>query len=261
MKFLKLFIAIFTILVLSACGKGLDKKPDLSSTEAYRKAIDIDLAEAKPEEINAFNFAVSDLNFDQLKKKYPSTSYRDIARTELKNYITLLQNELDQANKLKLEFEKQKTELKKITIEVLGNELTHDTFFDTRDLKYEFRIKNGTSTPIAKVQLAAGFSINGNKDFLYQWNPIITFENGLRPGQSATFTGNMVGSLSHDGPITLEVREAKSREVRLMVTDLADFSEQWLIGSNSILDKLSTLQADVETTKKHLANLSKPEKS
>ncbi len=158
-------------------------------------------------------------------------------------------------NKLKPEFEKRQAELKKITIEVLGNELTHDTFFDKRDLKYEFRLKNGTSTPMSKVQLVAGFSINGNKDVLYQWNPVITFENGLRPGQSATFTGNMVGFLSHDEPITLEVREAKSREVRLMVTDLADFSERWLIGSNSKLDKLSTLPANIETTKKHLANL------
>ncbi len=84
MKVLKFIIAIFTILVLSACGKGLDKTPDLSSIEAYRKAIEIDLAEAKPEELNAFNFAVSDLNFDRLKQKYPNSSYRDIARTELK---------------------------------------------------------------------------------------------------------------------------------------------------------------------------------
>ena len=255
MKSVKLFSAIAACIILSACGKGLDKSPNMSSPEAYRIAIDQDFAEAKPEEVLAFNFAVSNMNFDQLKQKYPSASYRKIAKSELDGYLTLLQTQLAEAQKLKPDFDKRYSELSKINIEVLGNELTHDTFFDKRDLKYAFRLTNQSSIPMSMVQLVAALSINGKPDVLYRWNPVVKFENGLRPGQSATFTGSMVGFLSFDQPITLEVREAKSREVRLEVTDLADFSEQWLIGKNSPVDKLNTLPNSIEETKQHLAHL------
>jgi len=255
MKTITLFSAIVAGLILSGCAKGLDKSPNLSSPNAYRAAIDQDLTEAKPEEVEAFNFAVSDMNFDQLKQKYPNASYRKIAKSELAGYLASLQAQLTQTQQMKPEFEKRHAELTKINVEVLGNELTHDTFFGRRDLKYSFRLTNGSSISMSKVQLVANFSINGNPDTLYQWSPVVNFEDGLRPGQSATFTGSMVGFLSFDQPITLEVREAQSREVRLEVTDLADFSEQWLIGKNSPFDQLKTLPSSIEETKKHLANL------
>lgn len=255
MKTTKLFALIAAFLVLTGCGKGLDKSPDLNSLDVYKIKINQDFAEAKSQEVEAFNFAVSDVSFDQLKQKYPSGSYRKIARSELEGYLASLQTQLTEAQKLKPEFDKRYAELDKIKVEVLGNELTHDNFFDKRDLKYSFRLTNGSSIPMSKLQLAANFSINGNADVLYQWNPVVRFDNGLRPGQSAAFTGSMVGFLSFDQPITLEVREAQSREVRLKITDLADFSEQWLIGKNSPLDQLNTLPAKIEETKRHLANL------
>ncbi|QKV56150.1 MAG: hypothetical protein HT580_01890 [Dechloromonas sp.] len=67
--------------------------------------------------------------------------------------------------------------------------------------------------------------------------------------------GAMLGFGSLDRPITLAVREAKSREVSLVVTDLANFSEQWLIGANSPLDQLKTLPGRIEEVKRHLSNL------
>jgi hypothetical protein len=255
MKTMTMLSTIATCFVISACSDGLDKSPNLSSPQAYRETIDQDLAKVKPEEAEAFNFAVSDLNFDQLKQKYPNTSYRKIAKSELESYLSSLQAKFTEAQQLEPEYEKRRAELAKISVEVLDNKLTHDTFFKKRDLKYNFRLTNGSSISMSKVQLVANFSINGKPDVLYQWNPVVNFENGLRPGQSATFTGSMVGFLSFDQPITLEVREASSREVTLEVTDLADFSEQWLIGKNSLMDQSKTLPSSIEETKKHLANL------
>lgn len=255
MKIITLLSAIAACLILSACGNGLDKMPDLSNPQAYREKIDRDLAEAKPDEIEAFNFSVSDMNFDQLKQKYPNASYRKIAKSELEGYLVSLQNQLTDAERLRPEFERRRAELSKVNVEVLGSELTHDAFFNKRDLEYSFRLTNNSSIPLSRIQLVANFSINGKRDVLYSWNPVVNFENGLRPGQTVTYTGSMVGFLSFDQPITLEVREAKSREIRLEVTDLADFSEQWLIGSNSLYDQLQTLPARIEVTKKYLARL------
>lgn len=251
----RVFAAIAACLILSACSKGLERSPNFSNQQTYRETIDKDFTNAKQEEIEAFNFAVSDRSFDQLKQNHPKASYRKIAKDELDTYVTSLQTELKQAEQQKAEFEKRITELASIKVEVLGNELTHDSFFDKRDLKYSFRLTNGSTIPMSKVQLDANLSINGKSDVLYNWRPVVTFENGLRPGQTATFTGSMVGFLSFAQPITLEVREAKSREVRLEVKDLADFSEKWFIGSNSPLDKLKLLPARIEEAKKHLAVL------
>jgi hypothetical protein len=255
MKSIKWMVVGALCLVLVGCGNGLDKSPDLTSFEVYKIKINQDFSEAEPQEVEAFNFAVSDVNFEQLKQKYPGTPYRKIARNELESYLASLQTQLAEAQKLKPEFEKRYAELNKVKVEVLGNELTHDTFFDKRDLKYSFRLTNGSSIPMSKVQLVANFSINGKPDVLYQWNPVVSFDNGLRPGQTAAFSGSMVGFPSFDRPITLEVREAKSREVKLGVTDLADFSEQWLIGKNSPLDQLNSLPAKIEEAKKYLSNL------
>ena len=255
MKTPALFSAIAACVILSACGKGLDKSPNLTSQQEYRATIDKDIAEAKPDEVAAFNFAVSDLNFEQLKQKYPSGTYRKIAKSELEAYVVTLEAKLTAAQKLKPEFEKRSAELSKINVEVLGNELTHDTFFNKRDLEYRFRLTNGSSVPMSMVQLRASFSINGKADSLYQWAPTVNFENGLRPGQSASLTGRMVGFLSFDQPITLEVREAQSRDIRLEVTDLADFSEKWLIGTESPFEQLRKLPASIQETKRHLSNL------
>jgi len=255
MKILGILLVVSSSVILSACNKGLDKFPDLSNIQTYKLKIDRDFSEASQQEVEAFNFAVSDMNFDQLKQKYPNSSYRKIARNELEFYLASLQTQLGAAQENKAEFEKRNAEVAKVKVEVLGNKLTHDTFFDKRDLEYSFRLTNDSSIPMSKVQLVANFSINGRTDALYQWSPVVKFDNGLRPGQSAIFTGRMVGFLSFDQPITLEVREAQTREIRLEVTDLADFSEKWLIGKNSPLDKLNTLPASIDETKQHLANL------
>jgi hypothetical protein len=242
-------------LILAGCGKGLDANPDFSNIQAYKARIDQDFAAAKPEEAAAFNFSVTNLSYEQYKQQYSGTTYRKAARTELEKYLALLQAQLAAAEKQKPEFEKRNAELSKVRLDLLGNELTHNTFFDRRNLQYRFRITNGSSIQLSKVQLVGTFSINGKPEALYQWEPVITFDNGLRPGESAVMVGEMLGFGSFDRPITLAVREAKSREVSLVVTDLANFSEQWLIGPNSPLDQLNTLPGRIDEVKRHLSNI------
>ena len=255
MKMTRGFIAAMLCLILAGCGKGLDANPDFSNIQAYKARIDQDFAAAKPEEAAAFNFAVANLSYEQYKQQYSGTTYRKAARAELEKYLALLQAQLAEAEKQKPEFEKRNAELSKVRLQILGNELTHDTFFDRRNLQYRFRITNGSSIQLSKVQLVGAFSINGKPEVLYQWNPVITFDNGLRSGESVVMVGAMLGFGSLDRPITLAVREAKSREVSLVVTDLANFSEQWLIGANSPLDQLKTLPGRIEEVKRHLSNL------
>lgn len=255
MKMTRGSIAAVLCLILAGCGKGLDTSPDFSSVHAYKTRIDQDFAAAKPEEAAAFNFAVSNLSYEQYKQQYSGTTYRKAAHAELEKYLASLQAQLAEAEKQKPEFEKRNAELSKVRVEILGIELTHDAFFDRRDLKYKFRITNASSIQLSKVQLVGAFRINGKPEILYQWDPLTTFENGLRPGESAIVTDSMVGFMSFDRPITLAVREAKSREISLTVTDLANFSEQWLIGENSPLDQLNTLPGKIAEAKQHLSNL------
>lgn len=255
MKMTKGIIAAVLCLILAGCGKGLDANPDFSNVQAYKARIDQDFTVAKPEEAAAFNFAVANLSYEQYKQQYSGTTYRKAARTELEKYLALLQAQFADAEKQKPEFEKRNAELSKVRLNLLGNELTHNTFFDRRNLQYRLRITNGSSIQLSKVQLVGTFSINGKREVIYQWDPVITFDNGLRPGESAVIVGDMLGFGSFDRPITLAVREAKSREVSLVVTDLANFSEQWLIGANSPLDQLKTLPGRIEEVKRHLSNL------
>lgn len=251
----RFFSVLVFSLLLAACGKGLDKKPDFSSYENYKPRIDSDFSEATPAEVEAFNFAVSNIDFGRLKEKYAGKSYRSIAKDELIEYLSSMNKQLAAAKGLKPELDKKMVEIAKVKIEVMGSELTHDKFFDKRDLEYSFRISNGSTLSLSKVQLNAILRINGRADAIYEWNPIIQFDNGLRPGESASYKSSMVGFLSFDKPITLEVREAKSRDVILAATDLADFSESWLIGKDSALSLLNSLPGQIKETEQHLNNL------
>lgn len=251
----RFFTLILVSALLAACGKGLDKKPDFSSYEIYKPKIDSDFSEAKPSEVDAFNFAVSNLSFDQLKAKYNGKSYRDIAKEELRDYLSSMKKQLAEAESLKPEMDKKMAEIAKVKVEVTGSELTHDTFFDKRDLVYGFHITNESNVSLSKVQLSAVLKINGRADAIYEWSPVIKFDNGLRPGESASYKGSMVGFLSFAQPITLEVREAKSREVILVPTDMADFSESWLIGDGTALSLLNSLPGKIEQTKQYLDGL------
>jgi hypothetical protein len=131
--------------------------------------------------------------------------------------------------KQKTTFEPAFQNIKKMEVTVLGSELTHDEFFDKWDVAYQIRVHNGSSVPLSAIKLYGTMGINGKPEVLYEFTPTAEFSNGLRVGEETTLSGKMVGFLSFDRPITLDVREAKSREFRFQVLDAADFSAHWLL--------------------------------
>jgi hypothetical protein len=75
-------------MLLSGCSKGLDRTPDYTSEETYRAIINQASSEATPAELEAFDYAVSNLTIEQLAVKYKGMSFRKLAKTELEFYIT-----------------------------------------------------------------------------------------------------------------------------------------------------------------------------
>lgn len=251
----KTLYASLLLLLLTACSKGIDKTPDTSSFEVYKVRIDQDFAEAKPEQVMAYNYAVSNLDFDTLKTKYKGSSYRDIATLELQSYLAGLEAQWQEVEKLKPQLLKTKADFARVQVTVLSSEITHDGFFDKWDVRYAMKVRNGSSIPLSQIKLHATLGINRQPEVLYTFEPFTEFQNGLRPGQETIITGSMVGFLSFDKPITLAVREAQSREIVARVLDASDFAGNWIIGNGTAMDKLETLPAEIATTKQYLASL------
>ncbi|MFN4236928.1 MAG: hypothetical protein ACK4FZ_06750 [Vogesella sp.] len=251
----KTLYASLLLLLLTACSKGIDKTPDTSSLDVYKVRIEQDFAEATPEQVAAFNYAVSGLDFDTLKAKYKGSSYRDIASRELQAHLAGLEAQWQAVEKQKPQLLKTKADFARVQVSVLSSEITHDSFFDKWDVRYTMKVRNGSSIPLSKVKLHATLGINGQPEVLYTFEPLAEFQNGLRPGQEATITGSMVGFLSFDKPVTLAVREAQSREIVAQVLDATDFAGKWVIGNDTAMDKLETLPPQIATTKQHLASL------
>ena len=254
MKNTMLLVATLTAMILTGCSNGLDNHPDLTNVDTYKARIEADVKGASPTEIAAYNFAVSDLNFDKLKANYGHESYRGIAKHELAAYQSKLEVRLDEVEKLKPELEKRSAEIAKIKVTVKSAEVTHDTFFNKWDVAYHFTIANGSGVPLSKLRLKGTLSIDGKPDVLYEFAPSVNFENGLNVGQIAEKNESMVGFLSFEKPITLEVRNSKSIEIKLVAKDGADYSEHWIVG-NDFMQELSGLPGRIAEVKKYLSQI------
>jgi hypothetical protein len=254
---LKITVALVVLIsgfTLTGCSKGLDKHPNFSSAETYRTDILADTKDSSPTEIAAYNFAVSNLSIESLKANYSNETYRSIAKKELVTYQNKLEDRLQELTKLKSLLDKNIVEIEKIKVVVKNAEVTHDTFFNKWDVDFNYTVLNTSTVPLSKIRLKGTLSINGNPDVLYEFEPVVTFENGLGIGQSSENKSSMVGFLSFEKPVTLEVRNSKSVEIKIIVINGSDYSDNWII-ENNFMQELTNLPTRLEEVRQYLVHL------
>jgi hypothetical protein len=216
---------IFITILVTGCGQGLDKKPDLSSIEKYNARISEDLKEVSKEKLAAYDWAVSDQNIESLKNNYSGKSYRQIAEAEIEKTISEGKATIAELEKLKPKFDPIIAELRKVSAEA-SNSTIKDEFMGTQ-FRFNARITNGSRfdfssltwkaelfldgalTPVAEARLFSGYDDKG----------------GLKAGQTSTEVMAPDTFMSKDW-ITLASKNAKERKVVLSLEDAKDFSNK-----------------------------------
>jgi len=85
---LRSLCAITLALALSACSKGIDRALVTGDGQAaYRASLDRLTPEATPEQLAAFNWAVSDMSIELLHSRYPNASPRRVVHGEAERLL------------------------------------------------------------------------------------------------------------------------------------------------------------------------------
>ena len=84
----KTLLALFLAFSLSACSKGLDK-PLLTGagSEAYKASLAAAVKDMDDNQVQAFDWAVSDLSIDTLNNRYPNQTPRKIIQGEVQDIL------------------------------------------------------------------------------------------------------------------------------------------------------------------------------
>lgn len=245
--FLRLAGALFISLSLAACSKGLDKKPDFTSQEAYTAQINKDLTDIGEAKKEAFNWSVQGVAFDDLRSRHLASTYRQIAESELDRKSTASKA---QAAELQASIQTVVDDLLKIQAEV-SNERIEKDFFGTQ-FKFDIKVNNTSSRDVSKIAWNASLFLDGSDTPVAtsaEWS-LYESTGGLKAGQVASQT-IQVGSFNPPREwVNLTSLNAKTRKVVLKLRNVYDFNNQSYVDSSNVkLEALRQVPVIVEKLK------------
>jgi hypothetical protein len=250
-------VAITTVLCLSiaGCSKGLDLKPDFTSQETYSEKINKDLKDIGSEKEEAFNWAVDGITFEEIRERYKSSSYRQIAESELDRKAAAVKTRLP-------EFEKSlKTiadDLAKIRVEISNERIVGD-FFGPQ-FKFDIKVNNDSLRDISKLAWNASLYLDDSSTPVAKTVVWSFYESsgGLKAGQISRETIHVGNITSPADWVTLAVRNAKERKIVLELGNAYDFNNKSIIDSTH--EMVEFAQQLPTTVSKLKATLAGPDK-
>ena len=228
------------LLTLAGCSRGLDSHLNTSEgKEKYHASLNAAAKDFSQEELDAFNWAVSDLSLENLNARYPGAAPRQVIRGEVALVLAELPAKIVTLEQRASAYEIVAAELRKVVATDVRFTLQKGSF----DLEpvITATITNGSEYAISDLKWEAALFLDGSASPSLHAELFQTFKRtygsdepaGLRPGQS-TQRRLYIGGLEDDNWTTLEIQNAGERKVALIVvpSSVRDFGERWYAGDN-----------------------------
>lgn len=240
------------IVWLSGCGNGLDRLPDLSSREKYVAQGKADLSNLPKETLAAYDLAVAQLDFNQLRERFSGKSYREIAHAALDDSVKALEAEAAALNKRIPEWDGILEEIDKV--EFSASNFRFGSFGHSESAGFDLQVRNGGNLSFSRIDWKAELFLDDAAQPAATQMIMKDFDNGLKPGQSYSGPEAVDTFIDNDWD-TLAVRNAKQRTVRLTLHDAIDFSGKSFRERSPLprLDKIAELLAVIQEKRALLA--------
>jgi hypothetical protein len=258
-------IACFT----TACNQGFDRKPDISSVQAYTATVQHDLKGMPQNKIDAYTWAVSDLNLETLTQNYKNKTYGEIAQAEIDKELQLAMNEKASLEPLRQKFDPLITELTKVSAEALRTRfvvaeanLANWMSANPSGVVCDLKVNNGSALKFTSLSFVATLYINGSDTPMATASIYKNYKDkgGLKPGATEMETISIHGDsgFSQNGRNwdTLEVQNAKQIKVEVSLDEAMDFSEKNIL-DGAPYKRLEELESIIKTAETHKAAFAK----
>ena len=240
--------AVF-ILALAGCSRGIDKPLVTNMGEATYKTT---LAEAVGNmdqlDVEAFNWAVSDLNIDTVNARYPNQSPRQIIRGEVKEVLEKAPQTIAELETKTASWSTEADSIHKVVAEKIT--FTLENGFFGLEPRIRTTVKNASRYGYSNLRWYAELYLDGRSKPVAVREMLDMYkDNGGLPPGAVMAREFMAGILSGDKAwTTLEVQNARQRVVKLTVMPefAEDFSEHLIVGqspANKLAQYKITLQA------------------
>lgn len=255
--------------ILAGCDKGIDTTLSTQNEESYRTSLDRAVKDMTPEQITAYDWAVSNLTLAQLNSKYPGKTPKDIITQEADEYVILQTQKGAElaanfaADLKRIEAEETaladvQTELAKITATAVGIKKANFGFGDD----FTYQIQNNSRFDISKASWDAWLFVDDEErsDRYCIISGYFASKGGLPSGKSITYTAD-VGFMDCRSWTHLDVKNAKQTQFRLDLRQdsVANFSEKQVLPKLTqptraeYEEAISNAKAQVETALLHKA--------
>jgi len=231
----RIAVSLALCLALVACGRGVDKTLSRDSDWDYHRSLDDAFKDMKPEQQQAYNWAVSNLTLDQLLAKYHTLTPRKVIEQEADETIQAGKQNIENqtasyekdAPQLKLAYDRSKVlgaELEKINGS--NGAIVKVPPFDSKGV--QFKIQNGSRFGISFVSWNVSVFLNGETSSERGCSLDSVFLNGLPAGGSTVYTYDLFASGSDCAGLlnTPEVLRAKSISLQFApsISSVEDFN-------------------------------------
>ena len=239
-------LAIFT----ASCGGPADKKLVTGSDiQTYRASLDPIFEQMSPHEKEAFNWAVSDINFENLHARYPNASPRKIIREEVETVLDTYPEKIDRLKIDSGKYVETRNELSKVAVTYADLSHSNEFVFRGRPI-LTMGIENSSSLPISTMDWNASLFLDRSD------KPVATQRvstdmrdaGGMKPGDTFKVKIRIGGPLGDDAWETLEIKNAKDRKVVLtpILPSARDFGNRLYLEGDPT-DEIARLQSAVES--------------
>lgn len=233
----KLGAALLVLMLLQACSKGSDHRLDTGhGMEAYKTSLQEALKDMPDKEQRAYDWAVSDVNLEQLHASYPNGTPKAIIRAERDKVIRDVPAKLAPLETARAAYVAGQADLSRITASDVHFTMEKD-FFGLQPTVVA-TIHNGSSHDLSSVKFVARLYVDDKPDPVAESELFSNYNNdsgnstGLRHGD-AVKARFRIGFVSGDGNWkTVEIQQAK--QTRAELTVLPDSATD--TGNRSILD-------------------------
>lgn len=254
----KLFFVMFFSLTMVGCSKGLDRKLDNSSNEAFNKSIEIIVNEASPEEkaviaehYEDIVFATLGAAFNGRDPGFGGETGRELFSSWLNQLISRQDTYISNLKK-RQEFA---LPLKDIKFDEPVYIKESKDFFHNGHPEVRLTISNDSNFKISKMQIRTRIYVDDELTHEAESKNFLTFSNGLEPGQKITEIYYPGGMGNRDGWDKLSIKKANSQRIGVYLISITDYQDNEI---ERISDyKIKDAESKADHLKKQLAIIKK----
>lgn len=245
--------AVITLmgLGLTACKGPADQGLVTGGTQAeYRASLDPLIPKLSKHELEAFDWAVSDLNLAKLHGKYPGASLRKIIRGEVREVLDTYPGKIEALEKAAAKEAPLRAELSKIIAQDAEFGIEKD-FFGLKPM-IRVTVTNESRYPVSQLKWNAALYLDGADKPVVR--TVLTNDyrqdGGLKPGSQFRVRFPIGFVRGDEAWTTLEIRNAAKRRVVLepVLDSILDFGERAYLAEDPVpkIERMKTAIKDAK---------------